>query len=624
MLHPRRIALLLLLARAAASNHAFGLGAREAAACAASRDGLSCVAGSCAWCATSRQCGTARETCAAECCVSADARSACLSTDLSGLVQRCTEALASVLVGVDATSQNPFGAEAALTGFGFSGGGARAFSTAMGWVRGLDAIKAFTKDVNVAGVSGSTWFLAPYFYSSFNDDDLVPPYLEPQDCTLTNLDSQKGFLANAPGPMLEPVLEEYVKRLASSSYGDLDDIWRDVVHALYLAPAGIGVDAVSASSPQHARDVLERNPYLNATFVFPRRQDMPKLVLVGTVLGPASLAPFGEPRKYLPLAFGAERSGTRFSTQSVEYVSSNGRSETVNVGGLSETFAFGAALLALNATERSALVAPRRRPFSLADAVGIASLAPAAVFEQDIGALDDVIPERLLWAPNDGGDEDGAKAGASKASKASKAPKADGLTAAVMSLGDGGDTENFGVVPLLQRGAKKLVIFAATNTPLAPASAWDPTTTLPSLDNCDSYVPSLFGIDSTGDREADVRNNKVFEEEAFPKLVQLLQRSQASGNGTIARLSLRTVANSLFDVPAGRKVDVVVVYLDEPARWRNALPEETLEALDDGRPFPYFPFYGTFTQLALSTRQVNLLANMATWVVRTNAHFFLD
>ena len=52
---------------------------------------------------------------------------------------------------------------------------------------------------------------------------------------------------------------------------------------------------------------------------------------------------------------------------------------------------------------------------------------------------------------------------------------------------------------------------------------------------------------------------------------------------------------------------------------RPALPSETRKAIKKGDDFPNFPFYDTFTQLALAPVQVALLAHMASWVIEQNA-----
>ena len=76
--------------------------------------------------------------------------------------------------------------------------------------------------------------------------------------------------------------------------------------------------------------------------------------------------------------------------------------------------------------------------------------------------------------------------------------------------------------------------------------------------------------------------------------------------------------NDLFGVEAGRSVDLTVVYLDLPSKWLAALPPETRKAINKGDDFPNFPFYDTFTQLALEPVQVALLAHMASWVIEQN------
>ena len=186
-------------------------------------------------------------------------------------------------------------------------------------------------------------------------------------------------------------------------------------------------------------------------------------------------------------------------------------------------------------------------------------------------------------------------------------------------LGDGGDVENFGLVQLLQRGATRAVVFDATLSPLAPRARWDPAARAPTAADVDEYIPALFGMDVGRDLEAELSHNHVFDARGLAPLCLALQDAAARGTGAVASASVVTVRNDLFGVEAGRSVDLTLVYLDLPSKWLAALPSETRGAIEKGADFPSFPFYDTFTQLALAPVQVALLAHMASWVIEQNA-----
>ena len=61
--------------------------------------------------------------------------------------------------------------KAKAVGVGFSGGGSRAFTCAMGWVRALRDLGLWSEDLVVTSVSGSAWFLGPYLYAPTNASD---------------------------------------------------------------------------------------------------------------------------------------------------------------------------------------------------------------------------------------------------------------------------------------------------------------------------------------------------------------------------------------------------------------------------------------------------------------------
>ena len=74
---------------------------------------------------------------------------------------------------------------------------------------------------------------------------------------------------------------------------------------------------------------------------------------------------------------------------------------------------------------------------------------------------------------------------------------------------------------MLQRGARSIIAFDASTTPLANASAWDAASAPPAAGQIDASVAALFGYDLDGadDLGQFVAKNQLFPTAAFAPFV---------------------------------------------------------------------------------------------------------
>ncbi|KAH8051777.1 hypothetical protein JL722_10611 [Aureococcus anophagefferens] len=456
-------------------------------------------------------------------------------------------AAASSCDGSTATARSAAAAEAEAkaVGVGFSGGGSRAF----------------------------TYLYAP---TNASDDALVGAYVPPENLTVAAVTSAAGSFAELPAAIITKCVELLAERALYDSK-PWDHIWRDAIYQTFLKPTGIGVDQPFFATRAPADAAAARNAAvfgaLSRAPLAPRDGAAPDVVFVGAIEGPEALIPLAN-NTYLPLAMGPDDNGT------------------YGIGGYVESWAFGSAPVA--AGDDGTAVALAKRLFSLNNAVGIASMAPAALLthlpevleaRRRLGGDDDdgdagsgllsLVPTFRLWAPAEGVDPDDPPD--------------------FFAVGDGGDLDNFGILHLLQRGLDRIVATA---------------------DLVDLYIPAMFGRVVSADVECNVANNHVFDAEGLPRLVAALQAANATGSGAVASVNVTTVANELFGIEAG-VVDLTFVYLDLPRKWVDALPDETKAAIADDMPnFPQFP---TITHLDLSVAEVSLLSQLNSWVVREHA-----
>ena len=114
-------------------------------------------------------------------------------------------------------------------------------------------------------------------------------------------------------------------------------------------------------------------------------------------------------------------------------------------------------------------------------------------------------------------------------------------------------------------------------------------------------------------------NNQIFEQAAFPALLQGLW--SASGNGSyvtpaIFTQRLAVLPNKWFGVSSAREVTMVWYYLGFVTTWAelfasNAPVRAIIEAERSTNGFPNYSTLDT----NLSATQINLLANLTAWSV---------
>jgi hypothetical protein len=166
----------------------------------------------CVWCETDALCHevkSAYDLCLNSCCASKATLSSCNNEQPSEIdAAKCagtveTKSWTNAEDDVDALTFPDDGVypDRASLGITFSGGGARAFSFALGATRGLSQSGALARARYFGSVSGGSWFASAFVFDQRGYDDaaLLCPYSAPEDLTLDALgDVADGCLAGAP------------------------------------------------------------------------------------------------------------------------------------------------------------------------------------------------------------------------------------------------------------------------------------------------------------------------------------------------------------------------------------------------------------------------------------------
>lgn len=514
----------------------------------------------------------------------------------------------------------------------FSGGGTRALSAAMGQLRALLSLNLMSNVDYISSVSGGSWAAAAFTYynqGAANDEEFLGVITEPADITLDKLKvlpaTSLGWGATLD---LGDELDDAHKAGAPN-----DLLWAATIGHVFFSrfglydpndPAYFSLDAATVAKIRAA------NPSLaGATFHTVRQPSgykMPYLLINATIDGPTAHAPYN-PDQLLMITYTPLYSGVPFQ-QTVSYpvgkTAAAGPPPITAVvgGGFIETFAWGcdAPAAPAAASGDAVTVGAPASVFSVALASATSSSAYAAMLER-IKQLDGLLPEQNYWPPM------------------ATPPQ---VPAQLFDFGDGGNLENYGVIPLLMRGVKKIVVFMNTESPLN--LSYDPTQKTYD-DDIDSSFANLFGVPvysrSIFSHGAAPDFNQVFPTADYAGVVNALKALAQAGQPMVYRTSHVLQENRYWGLPGGATVEMLYVYLGNVGAWRSQLTDHVVRTeldLGDVGMFPHFPNYSTIDENIIPTigedprppwglteltpQQVNLLADLTCWVVRNSGGAF--
>mmetsp|Transcript_96556 Transcript_96556/g.278722 ORF Transcript_96556/g.278722 Transcript_96556/m.278722 type:complete len:811 (+) Transcript_96556:62-2494(+) len=529
------------------------------------------------------------------------------------------------------------------TALAFSGGGGRAMTFAMGAYRALEDLGLLKYVDGISSISGGTWASAVYMFSNMSKDDLLGSATSPSQLGLERLKAEPAAMGAAITQSCHPFVAHML-----TSHLSPERIWQDFVADIVLKPFGLESRAAfMAGSPGQLERIRRENPQLaEHQFLVPVPNRPPVFVMGGAVLAPVGYRT--GVHEAVALQMSPDFTGSPFwpkgrpgssNASSISYTPArNGAASPlagVHVGGgLVETFAFGGPAPEGEGQSGGARehLEPPVKPFTLADAVGISSVAPAAKLSA-FGKYQFVVPQVDYWPV---------------------LPKSQHQQAIEYQMGDGGNVENSGLMALLQRGATKVAMWVSTYIPLS--SKIDFCAPLPAALDLDKVfagdgpdeggfavapmVSDKFGYDYQ-DPGNFYSHNQVFAKEELPGLLCELQKLKKAGKPTVHKATYMVNSNPWWGIKGGYKVTLLVTYLEQCTDFEEALPNETQKALgpkdagertwDTSGEFARFPRYLTQQQteeatevIRLTPSEVNLLAAQSEYFVRENEDLFRE
>jgi predicted acylesterase/phospholipase RssA len=498
----------------------------------------------------------------------------------------------------------------------FSGGGTRSASASIGQLRGLLQNGWIDRVKYVTGVSGGSWAAVPFtYYPGERLSDLLGTF----DADLKKIDlvdfekRPNGSLALqvTKSGLAASGVEEAFQFLPDQKQGEIDlarirsvgTMLRDGIRKV----RGRDLPDASRQNKTYAHILGQifidplvkdgnrmpygwtRNAVLDITEVSHQPQmdfqqvpdKRPFLIVGGTIvwMRPGFVYPRLIPIEYTPLYTGVRQQfGNLGGTYVMPWAYDR---EHVLVSG-----------------DRLLVDPAKVRMFTLADMIGSSGAAPQLKL-----MLGESLPER-------------ARGPAMQAAGAfpSFRPFAirDGqfvAPAGELAHGDGGFTDNLGLMPLLARQVRHVIAFVNSNK------------TYTQNEQLQSYFFPLSTQSGSGDKTM----NAVFPKAKYRELLDGLDEVTKAGGPAIFCQTMTVTRNELYNIAGYDGLRVCWVYNHAANHWREALPDQLKTWLGDpkngGRKdLQRFPYYATFEEnkpyvIKLNALQVNLLANLAAWSI---------
>jgi hypothetical protein len=503
-------------------------------------------------------------------------------------------------------------------GIAFSGGGTRSASATVGQLRGLEQNGWLRQVRYMTAVSGGSWAAVPYTYASrqISMIDLLGAPLALDLKTIETVPS--GLIAS---------------RIVSSGLGHVGVVeapsflpetigGRDLVQTRrYLQMARAGIRKI------RKRDIPEPNRQ-NKTYAhmlgqiflsgvvedWNRKQyawddrsavDMsssgkalgdfitidpvarPFLIVGGTLVKPNGLDyPRLIPVEYTPLYTGVRQ---QFGQIGGTYLS---------------PWAYDRLVVAPHSSTH-VLVGPKptERPFSLADVIASSGAAPQLTL-----MLGDKVPERFRPALRQ------ASLAFPAFNNLAVRAGAPNPVSAELAHGDGGFTDNFGIMPLLARQVRNVIVFVNSMSEYR------------NNEQLQSYFMPLEIRDGNGDKTM----NPVFDREKYLQVLAGFDAAtKARGGAIFCEKNWTVKSNELYNIRGYNGLNICWVYNYLGEEWRDSLPAEIKAWLkpadpkklsDQAKDLQHFPYYKTFGEnrtkvIKLNALQVNLLADLAAWSI---------
>ena len=397
----------------------------------------------------------------------------------------------------------------------------------------------------------------------------------------------------------------------SKAFTKGDESYSDLVGRIFLDPFELHErQKFFTFEPEALHAIRRANPALSADDFIPISRRRPYLIVAGTLLGGQIDADPNE--RYFfeatPLYVGTRAEATVRVRERLRH------KNVLIGGGYVESFGYdsyppeGASANGLwkvrlkGRLTAGDLASDRRYRFSLSDMIGMSSAAPLVLLT-DYNVPNAFFPEFRHWAID-------------RERVAAVDDLEDG--AGDFQHGDGADTDNLALLPLLARRVENILVFVNTPTPFPDK----PDCTAIDEDVLVDDVISFFRP------IGKLAHNHAFDRAGLAELCSAFDRRRQDGEPLVHCQEYSVLPNSpaavRYSIPA-YATNVCWAYLDAPRAWLDRLPPGGGDLADlragEG-DFDHFPHYRTFGEhgvgvIDLDRERVHALSNLTAWAMLT-------
>ena len=452
----------------------------------------------------------------------------------------------------------------------------------------------------LSGVSGGAWGSIPYCYLPHQhevDRFLGPKYM-PEEITPRRLRWNKRHSLTHAVTHAQIANRTLLHGIAgheafSQAVGDI------FLHPFDIpSPGGRRQDRkFFSTTPEAVAAILKRNPELTEQDFLTLRPNAPYPIVNGVMLVPKpdhekDLNDF----RALPFDFTPLYSGTP-----VQHTIP-GKEGQVLGGGWLETLGF----KGVPKSQSEGLVEVElAKRFEMCESLGISGAAIAKLLVEFAIPLKLLFPQYPYWNPSHP------------------------TTVQSYEFGDSGVLENLGIVPLLMRQVKNIVVLSTEPFDTEnPMRNWDPSERAERQFGY-NQIAALFGdpvyqLDPRSkDRQKLVpppAHMQVFANADFARVRDGLQHTKAHGGPAHYRGTFTVQQNDFLGVPGGWECNILWMCVDNSPAWKARLPQNIQRRLGKLGLLDSFPIVRVFGQnpphiIQLYRQQANLLGNLAYWMV---------
>lgn len=504
-----------------------------------------------------------------------------------------------------------------------SGGGNRASTNALGYLRGFHALGLLPKIKYVASNSGGSWFSIPFsFQEGRTNAEFLGAYVAPEKLTPHEARAQPdgGFAAVLSSTRSFGATYEEARAHATSESGVR--AYSQTVGQLYLKAHGLdGIDTSFCLDGATGGFRRGRGPHAPSPPRACRQAEMPFPIMVGTILSPSGsdYQHVMHPLEFTPLYCGCPAAadgpakGSHLGGVLLEPHILNSKPPAA----LPKDWASGGRV---DVRVASDYVVP------LCQVAGISSCLMGLMgADDDEHSLwrDAGLPSLELWSPASVAAAS-PSAGARASTRASRASASGGPVGKFGSYGcaDGARYDNLAIYPGVRRRCKKLMICFSCGADVGEPAAFADAV---------PHMATYFGASAkeytskAGSLTAAQWNElcAVFPRDRWEPLVTALRAAQQAGGATVARIKLPVLPNAFMGVEGGYEVDTVWLLNGVATKWHDALPADTkaeVERLKAEKQFPYI----SATCVDWEPLMVGALSSLSAWAVRDAAETIKD